>query len=356
MSALVAGAAVVSATTKPIKPLASTGFTPPKTVTPANGLGGYTALRPTVNQISAAWRVPAISAHSNTGLAGTWVGAQVGQSSFIQLGTIESRVNRFGPLDSYEAFWSDIPLHFHAAPLGTVHAGDLVTADMTHTASGWTLHFIDLTHHLDRTMTTTYGAKANYDLAEWIQEDPSPGMLTAVNAPYPVISPTTMAFLQVNHQIPGADSVIPAALVTRSGKSFIPSSLRADTFTFVPPIGYAKQYLKDAVEVDTADSQFGVRLSSWKKMSSTQKMSAAQSLASALGTFGHQLVTQPWPKHAHPDIVYSVKVIDEELTSLNQWMASGLSIGSPYLLQAIANPKIGISTNAIRHDMGLPPT
>ena len=162
-------------------------------------------------------------------------------------------------------------------------------------------------------MHTVYGAHTTYDLSEWIQEDPAPGSLTSTDVPYPDLSPTTMAFLLVDHHAPTANSLIPSALVTQSGGSFIPTPLHSDTFTFVRPTGYAAQYLNDASEVNAAEYQFDVNLDNWTALSATDQYTAANALTDAIAAFKHRLTTQSWPSDSHIDIVYAEDITTSEL-------------------------------------------
>jgi hypothetical protein len=97
-----------------------------------------------VSTISAQWRVPVLLPTSKNGEAATWIGAQGSSSplAFIQIGTIESRINgeTIEPTESDSAFWSDTHLDYYPVTItGLVHGGELIRAEMIATAVGWRL-------------------------------------------------------------------------------------------------------------------------------------------------------------------------------------------------------------------------
>ena len=203
MAALVVGAAIALATTQWVtaNPGGAEAPSPAQVAYPGTGFGGYLWHGP-VSQISAAWRVPAIAGDSPAGHASTWVGAQTreGGAPFIQLGTVEDSWG--GRQNYYQAFWSDTTQDFHPQTIAFVRPGDLVSASMVRDNDEWELSFVDLTSHHSHEVKVQYGAGRIPNVAEWFQEDPTPGDVTATDLPYPTMSAVTFRHLMVNNAVP----------------------------------------------------------------------------------------------------------------------------------------------------------
>jgi hypothetical protein len=101
-----------------------------------------------VRSVGASWTVPHIIGTSPCGVAGTWIGAVAPGTPgpFIQIGVNET-CTQAGPDGKpavfYEAFWSDVRLHFHPRRLFFVNAGDVISASLTLADHRWTLVLVD---------------------------------------------------------------------------------------------------------------------------------------------------------------------------------------------------------------------
>jgi hypothetical protein len=196
-----------------------------------------------VRTVGASWSVPRITSHGEAH-ASTWIGAQapgaLHRPPFIQVGTLEGRGD--DRVSSYAAFWTDTQRGFHPEILFRLRPGDTVTARLTLGGARWHVLIDDLTSHRASTFSTSEEGSGGFNLAEWLQEDPSE---TSGNVtPYPALSRVTMRRLMVDGARPGYSAVF-AQWMTLPGRDLAPTPLRAGAFgltrTMVTPAG--RRYL-----------------------------------------------------------------------------------------------------------------
>jgi hypothetical protein len=161
--------------------------------------------------------------------ASTWIGAQgPGVSKrppFIQVGTVEDR----GESNAvYAAFWTDTTLGFRPHILFDVHPGDTVSTTLTLTGGRWRVFIVDTTSRQSSSVSTRDEVGGNFNLAEWLQENPSETSGQAT--PYPDLTSVHMTALAVNGTTPRYGDVF-AQWMSLPGRDLAPTPLRDGAFT-----------------------------------------------------------------------------------------------------------------------------
>jgi hypothetical protein len=165
-------------------------------VFPPYGFGGY-VIQGTVRHIQASWTVPTIAPTSPSGIAATWIGAQdKSGKGFIQIGVNEYAQQKGE--DFYEAFWSDTAVKFHPQPLGALSSGETVQASMKRDRSGWQISLRNPSGNFSVSRHIFFGVGIDYTSAQWLQEDPTSGLVVAQDVPYPVMANVRFTNLLVN--------------------------------------------------------------------------------------------------------------------------------------------------------------
>jgi hypothetical protein len=329
---------------------------PQKVAFPGTGFGGYNWFGP-VSQISATWQVPVIARNSNAGHASTWVGAQPrkGGLPFIQLGTVE---DDWGPRQiEYRAFWSDTAKDFHPQMVAVVRPGDLVSASMIRTKDSWKLSFDDLTSHRSKDITVQYGAGRVPNQAEWMQEDPSPGDVTATDLPYPAMSTVTLQHLKVNNGTPSLARTDARVLLPSNGGYLVPTSFRSDSFTFVQAQGLARAYLIDARQLDASIALFEVAGLRWNTDSKAERLLAVQTAEQGYAANAALFQRLNLPMSDQPALQGLETHLQLVVGDFRVWIQSGLETNSP-ASSALVDDQMAVHDYAdqIRSDVGLPPT
>src|SRR5262249_49066950 len=149
----------------------------------------------------ATWQVPTVVAGSGVGQASTWVGANDPLGNFVQVGTTENEPSLTAAEGSYHAFWSSSAVHFHDRDLGSVQAGDMVTAEMVQQPDGWMLTLTDTTHPVTFREATHFDGSQSYGYlrAQWFQEDSEPDeSYPLAQGEYPTTSTVRFTRLRLN--------------------------------------------------------------------------------------------------------------------------------------------------------------
>jgi hypothetical protein len=326
----------------------------PKFAMPMTGFGGYT-WRGSVKQISAKWRVPAISIDSPTGSASTWIGAQGAKTShFIQIGVVENRLNSHSTV--YEAFWSDAKVGFTPQILGSVDAGDLVFASMNRNKKGWDIKFVDPSRTLYQAAEIFFHAGSSFTHAEWIQEDPTQGNIVASDVAYPDIKNVQFQRLRANDHAPHLGLNDAKILITSNGNIRVPTSVRHDSFTFDSPKGAALQYLLNAKTLDVSSSAFSAELARWSSTSNQERSQDTKVFIDALRANEAVLEAESWPKSTRRDMSKLVKNTKHQVIDLEVWSSSGLKKSGPAYTKYFASvAKHHHLVNEVRASLGLPP-
>jgi hypothetical protein len=327
----------------------------PTTIFPVTGFGGYNVGQTAVGEISASWRVPSVLAASPSGYASTWIGVQNEDtgSPFIQLGTIE---NEIGPGNaSYEAFWSDVTVGFSPQFFAAVDPGELLAVQMTRGATGWTLSMHLGTSKTPTTKVIDYGVGQSFTQAEWLQEDPAPSSVTAVDEPYPRLSSVVFSDLEVNDQPPHLTRSDGVTLSARGGIFLVPTSVRNGSFSLVAPKGAAKAYLVLAAELDHAVSVYNVQLSKWNTLSVQGRKAAADDLAAEFTQNASQFASRSWPRASRHLISLLSKQLRQLVGDIQTWSAAGLLLSGPAYQKLIGDENVAPVADRVRSALGLPP-
>jgi peptidase A4-like protein len=286
-------------------------------VAPITGFGGYNWYGK-VSNISAQWRVPAISSSSKAGYASTWIGVQNElNNQFVQIGVTENYYGD-GPVQ-YQAFWSDLAEGFSPQNFGDVSPGDLVSVSMTRSNRGWALDFVDKSRHLNGKRFVKLSESVPFTQGEWIQEDPSPSTNTAQDLPYPTIANVAFQGLRVNGAAPKLNTSDGQVLIASDGTIRVPSAFRDDSFGLTAPTGAAAQYLSDEQSLDAALSEFNLQLTSFNSASVSKESAVASSLSDALKADVKSLSTQSWPAPSRVAVRRLVQNDRNQLSDLKSW-------------------------------------
>lgn len=320
---------------------------------PPTGFGGYSWWSGRVDQVSAEWEVPPISASSASGHASTWVGAQnpEGGFPFIQLGVTEDNA---GPgLAQYHLFWSDTKVGFHPQYLGRVEAGDLISADMARDDAGWRLTIRDLTRGQEASKTVEYAPGADFGQAEWLQEDPTASTTVAWDLPYPTMADERFEDVRVDGRVPHLGLGNGQTLMATGGTVLVPTPFRHDAFAMVAPAGAGGQYLHDAEPLDFAINDYNFELGSWPKLALRDKVDQVQALVRAYALFTDAIADQRWPTGARHDIALLATDDAQLNAALTAWQWSGLSRSSLQFAQLEEDQDNDLG-QLVRQDLGLP--
>lgn len=286
-----------------------------------------------VASVRGSWSVPSVLV-GPMGSAGAWIGAQAPGSpgAFVQIGTTEERVRPFALGASgtiYYAFWSDVANHFHPRALFLVHPGDDISTSLRLAGGRWTIAIVDRTSGAAKHFSTNQEARASFNQAEWVQEDPR-DELTGKPLPYPRLSTVRFRRLAVNSRTP-AYADLYSQWMSASGSNWAPSPLRRDSFAVhratVSPAG--AQYLHIAAEEDAAASTFAALLAGWTVTTpGSQIASASSAFAVALKRAVHALASSSWPKHVRRLIralIHSSRVLLHQSQSVPSTSSASLS-------------------------------
>jgi len=334
--------------------VAAAPFYAPTYAFPYTGFGGYHTLV-TVSSISARWKVPLINKHSKAGAAATWIGAQNDRDSiFIQVGILENASN-FGH-DSYVAFWSDTAKGFRPQVWGDLSAGDQISVDMVRTKKGWTVTFKDKAANLSDVKQINYGVGKVFNVGEWIQEDPAPASITAVDLSYPNVANAKIDRVRINGHSPKLSRVDAQVLIAKGGIIRVPTKFRSDSFSFKQPTGVQDQYLTDASNFDVGVNLFNAEFARWSTMSKAGKILAVQLYVDALKINARVFTSQTWPKTAGVDVAKLDMNIGQIESDLHSWQLAGAKkSGSAYRQLGQDEGVHDKLVDAVRKSLGLPP-
>ena len=229
------GFAVVAALTATAGVLAALSlqrFDAPTTPVPPNQAGYLWCC--SVRDVSAEWVVPTLRHPAPVGAEAVWVGAQTDDGRFfLQVGT-----NEFvSPgSTSYQAFWSDGPLHGMPQALGTLAPGDVVRARLVRAGGSWMVTFADRTQGWTHHVRIAYHAGGQGALAEWIEEDPVAVDPVRGSRLFRMAKTqgTTVRDLVVNGAPPSLVETTPETFSDATGTTFAPTVLLHDRFRFRP--------------------------------------------------------------------------------------------------------------------------
>jgi hypothetical protein len=332
--------------------------TVPARGSPDYHFGGYRWFGP-VSEISASWREPRIrnASSSEDAHASTWIGVQpqAGGPPFIQLGTLEDV--GYSGIAAYRVFWSDTSVDFHPQVVGSVHAGDVVSANLTATSSGWRLNFVDHRSGLKFDEPQDYGGGLVPNQAEWFQEDPDNGSDPTSELVYPQLSDTHFWALLVNGRPPKLNLRNGQVLLAENGYNGVPSPVHDDQFIVEAASGLASQYLTDARQLDSSATRFSEALSGWSQLSSEDQIVTAQTEAEAVALNITRLRALPVPAGDRSSFSALVNHLTQIHQDLLAWIHSGVTLNSAtYEKLSHDLSENAKYANKMRTTLGIPPT
>jgi hypothetical protein len=253
-----------------------------------------------LHSVAGSWIVPRARAADRSGAVAVWIGVQGpgdrATAPFIQVGVNVERAAS-GQV-RYTAFWSDSERRFRPQTLMAVAAGDRVRARLTLGDGRWQVSLADLTRHTTGAILTTDEGVAQFDEAEWLQEDPSVSDDGAVHAPrYPYAAVTRVRFSGLR-----ADGVAPAPAELQStwlslgATDLGPTPPAGDAFTIAPRrlSPAASRYVALALPEDRVASTFADALTPWLDGTRGARIApATAALTVALRRFDRGLAAVP---------------------------------------------------------------
>jgi hypothetical protein len=321
---------------------------------PETGFGGY-LWRGTVTSLQARWRTPSISPTSRPGGAATWIGVQSTTSNgFIQVGVTEFA--EASGKDIYSAFWSDAGLKFHPQPLGALSPGESIVASMKRYTSGWHISIRNGSHSWSVTRNIRYSSNDQNSIAEWIQEDPSSGSGLSRDIPYPKISNVKFSNVLLNGSSPLLKIKNGLVLIASADQILVPTKMSDDSFTFVAPKGAQRQYLKDALALDTGSYIFQGEYDRWAHTSQFLRILEVKIWIHTLARVDKSFQNQTWKSNIRPLISKLILVTKRQIADLTAWLNSDLARNSnDYSKYSSLAKSHYIAIAHIRSSLNLPP-
>jgi peptidase A4-like protein len=270
---------------------------------PAIALGPFVGYRffGTTHSISAKWRVPRILQTSEA-QASTWIGLQNESGAFIQVGTTEDSFVGSNDLarneDIYAGFWSGDKVSFRPQPTfrQSVHPGDLISASIAETKSGWRVQIVDARDRTKYIRTLKIGA-TDLTEAEWFQEDPT-NTATDSPLPYPQLSQIRLTDLKRNGSSPSF-SLDNQEWMSVPGMDFAPTELKHDSYQVVPVHLNAIQarWVASKVSYMIVATKFDLAQDAWRTRPPTSFLarSELQPFLEVLHAYEQTLENRSWP-------------------------------------------------------------
>jgi len=265
-----------------------------------------------VTAVTASWSVPRITSTGESH-ASTWIGAQapgVPHPPFIQVGTLEDR----GPdnIPSYSAFWTDTRQGFRPQVLFAVHACDNVSTALTLTAGHWRLSIEDRTGRHTSTLSTTDETAGDFNLAEWLQENPTE--VSGKVTPYPGLTTVDMTALTVNGTQPRYGDVF-AQWMSLPGRDQAPTPLQGGAFTITHGVvtSAARRYLVIAHAQNVSVRRLDLEAARFTARTSARDLERVSSEAAAVERRNADALARgPWPAAARGPIGALVRQVRVE--------------------------------------------
>ncbi len=300
-----------------------------------------------VRSVTAMWDVPRMSG-SGEAHASTWIGTQgpgiARRSPFIQVGTVEDRSAGGRPV--YAAFWTDTIRGFHPQILFRVSPGDLISTRLSRSGDRWQVRIVDGTTFHQSSFTTGEEGLGEFNLAEWLQEDPTEvsGRVT----PYPRLSTVWMHSVAVNGAPPRYGEVY-AQWMSLPGGDLAPSGLSGDAFGItrgvLTPAG--RRYLAIARPQNAVARTVDREAAEWTAQTPDAQIRRVSAMAgTSERAYADALMHGRWPapaRRAINELVREVRVqarlfgsaVRHTWTGVDQWRAA-LARTAP-VLQSLAH-------------------
>lgn len=191
-------------------------------------------------------------------------------------------------------------------------------------------------------------------LEAWLQEDPTPSSVTAVDLPYPRTSTVRFSRLEVNDHAPHLDLLNGQTLMASDGINLVPTPLHANAFALVPPTAAAGRYLRCAARLDRVISLYNYQLASWSSTSLDQRGRDISRLLAAYAVFDADLNAPSWPPRARTSLRELVSANDRVVAAYRAWLASGANTGTRADAE-VEQAMRAASSSSARSSLALPP-
>jgi hypothetical protein len=232
--------------------------------------------------------------------------------NFVQVGTTEDEPSLTATEGSYRAFWSSSAVHFHDRDLGSVQAGDTVTAEMIQQPDGWMLTLTDTTHPAAFREATHFDGNQSYSYlrAQWYQEDSEPDVsYPLTQGEYPTTSAVRLTRLRLN----GHPPVLPYAnarvlVASIQGLVLVPTPVKDNGFALQPASDIQGAYML-AIGPVVADETV-LRAEVDNGLQDGAEI-AARALSEDLGNAIGVLRARTWPSGATAAIATLIRQLDQ---------------------------------------------
>jgi Peptidase A4 family len=267
-----------------------------------------------VASVRGTWSVPRMATGTGEAHASTWVGAQAlvsaATSAFIQVGTTEDRRRTSGPV--YAAFWTDTKRGYHPQVLFRVAPGDEVATSLALVAARWQVVIVDVTSGRRAAFATREEGEGVFNLAEWLQEDPSETSGKAT--PYPALSQVRITHVIANGRAPRYADMYAQWMSVRGG-NLAPTPVRDGTFSItrgvITPAG--RRYLQIARPQNIAARRIDLEEANWTARTPSRRIAAASAAAAASERrYADRLARGHWPPAARGPVASLVREVRSE--------------------------------------------
>jgi hypothetical protein len=271
-------------------------------------MAGYVWSGP-VTAVTGSWSVPRMSG-AGEAHASTWIGAQAPgpmlRPPFIQVGTVEDRAFA-RPV--YRAFWTDTRHGFHPQILFIVRPGDAVSTALSLVAGRWRVAIVDSSSGHRASFATRQEGVADFNLAEWLQEDPSQTSGQVMS--YPQLSTVRMRALSINGARPRYGEVF-AQWMSLPSRALAPTGLRDGAFAItrgvLSPAG--RRYLELARSQNATARRVDVEEARWTSRTPPREIERVSGVAAASERrYADALARVAWPAAAQAPIGSLVRQI-----------------------------------------------
>ncbi|MGH2896654.1 MAG: G1 family glutamic endopeptidase, partial [Solirubrobacteraceae bacterium] len=265
-----------------------------------------------VTSVAASWPVPRMSG-AGEAHASTWIGAQAPglrrRSPFIQVGTVEDRGSS-SPV--FGAFWTDTIRGFHPQILFHVRPGDAVSTALALAAGRWRVYIVDVTSGQRASFSTSEEGVGHFNLAEWLQENPS--QTSGTTTRYPDLSTVRMSAMAINGAAPRYGDVF-AQWMSLPGRDLAPTPLRDGAFAITRGVltMAGRRYLEIARPQNVSARKVDLEEARWTERTPAgeiQRVSAAA--ATSERRYADSLARAHWPAAARGPIASLVREVRVE--------------------------------------------
>jgi hypothetical protein len=330
---------------------------------PPSALGAFVGYRAfgTSHSISAEWRVPRILGSSEAH-ASTWIGLQNESGAFIQVGTTEDSFvgDREGIPHgvSYAGFWSGDKVEFRPQPTlpQPVRAGDLMSASISETKSGWRVQLVDTRNEMHFVRTMRLGT-TDLTEAEWFQEDPT-DEVTNSPLPYPHLSQIRWTNLELNGDAPNF-SLDNQEWMSVPGMDYAPTTLKGDSYRVIPVHLDSLQvrWAIAKVPYSPVAKTFDDEEATWREHPPSSRLAKAElrPFVAALHAYDQTLAHRSWPPVPRSDIHELIVAYSQDGAALAA-LANAEPKPSTSIIARLDETRINlrVATQRVLNQMGLP--